>query len=442
MHSNPVSAPTPWGDDVDLAARELAERYVAARRAEAVAQAAVARVLAEAAELAASRVAALPRATSKEAELPVRAVAAELAVAAREPDGAVQRQMGEAAMVVREFPQAMTAWGEGRIGARHVRVITELGTPLADPVAREAFETEAVRHAESMTPRRLRAALAPVAEELQPGSLSERHRAARARRGVWTTMLEDGMGSLTVVQPAVIVEGIQDRLTQQARAVKNLDPTDTRTLDQIRADLAADMLLTSTPNVETGEGLADGYGGLGAITAIVNVTVPALALAGVTAEPGELVGKTPIDADTARELAARAPGWDRILTDPITGCVLAVDRYTPSAEMKRHLRARDRHCRFPGCRQPTHRCDLDHTTDYAHGGKTRTGNLAHLCRRHHTLKGETPWKVTQHGGGVLQWTSPGGLTYTDQPPTPPPPPRVRFETDDEYANAHGEPPPF
>jgi len=62
---------------------------------------------------------------------------------------------------------------------------------------------------------------------------------------------------------------------------------------------------------------------------------------------------------------------------------------------------------MPG-RQPAHRYDREHTLDYALGGETSTCNLACLCKRHHTLKGETAWTVRQLGGGILEWTSPGG----------------------------------
>ena len=150
--------------------------------------------------------------------------------------------------------------------------------------------------------------------------------------------LGDGMAEFSTIQPAVLAHAMHDRITQQARAIKNADPADARTLDQIRADLVADMLLTTTPDAVSGAGMSDGFGGLGAIRGIVNVTVPALALAGVTDEPAELAGRCPIDPATARQLAGHAAGWERVLADPITGCVLAVDRYTPSADMKRFLR--------------------------------------------------------------------------------------------------------
>ncbi|MDX2377872.1 HNH endonuclease [Microbacterium sp. LRZ72] len=415
-------------DGIDVAARDLAERYAAACRAEAAAQAAVARVLAEAETLAEERVAALPAAAAREAELPVRALAAELGAAARQPDRTVQRRMDEAAMIARHFPATLGAWEHGAIARGHVTAIVEHGMPIQDGTARAMFEREALERAAETTPGRLRAAIGRLSEELQPRSLAERHQEARATRGTSVQELEDGMGGILIVQPITLAHGIQERLTAQARAIKTADPDDPRTVDQIRSDLAADMLLTSTPNVDTGDGLADGYGGLGSITPVVNVTVSATALAGVTAEPGELVGRAPVDIHTAREIAGRAPGWERVLTDPISGGILAVDRYTPSADMKRYLRARDQHCRFPGCRQPVHRCDLDHTLDYALGGKTEARNLAALCRRHHTVKGETAWKVKQIDHGVLEWTSPGGLVYTDTPPS-----MVRFSDPEEPA---------
>ena len=129
----------------------------------------------------------------------------------------------------------------------------------------------------------------------------------------------------------------------------------------------------------------------------------------------ELRSYGPISSDSARAVAATAKSWNRVFVDADSGAVLAVDRYRPSEEMRRFLVARDGHCRFPGCRVPTQRCDIDHTRDAAQGGPTATDNLAHLCRGHHTLKHHSDWRTTQDSGGVLTWTSPTGRTYTDRP---------------------------
>ncbi|MCC4250549.1 HNH endonuclease, partial [Microbacterium testaceum] len=59
----------------------------------------------------------------------------------------------------------------------------------------------------------------------------------------------------------------------------------------------------------------------------------------------------------------------------------------------------------------------------------------HLCQRHHSQKQFTRWKVRQLPGGVLEWTSPTGRVYADDPL--PYTPAVRF-LPDEPASA---PPP-
>ena len=64
--------------------------------------------------------------------------------------------------------------------------------------------------------------------------------------------------------------------------------------------------------------------------------------------------------------------------DPTTGVTVSTDSYRVPTGMRRFLQARDQHCRFPGCRQPVHRCDIDHTWDHAKGGPTRVDNLAEL----------------------------------------------------------------
>ncbi|MBN8423440.1 DUF222 domain-containing protein [Microbacterium esteraromaticum] len=235
---------------------------------------------------------------------------------------------------------------------------------------------------------------------------------------------------------------------------------DVRTLAQRRFDLAMNLLLTGAP---AGHDTDDGL--LAAIRPRVSVTIPFLTLmdrdatalrllrgagrcdavgggcaGGGCADAGrgasdndartgdaavigvrggvnaELDGHGPIDAHTARVLAGAASGWNRLLTHPITGMLLAVDRYRPSEQLRRHLRARDQRCRFPTCGMPAIDSDLDHTQDAAFGGATEESNLGALCRRHHVLKHHSPWMVEQRGSGLLEWRSPTGRVYVDRPP--------------------------
>lgn len=88
--------------------------------------------------------------------------------------------------------------------------------------------------------------------------------------------------------------------------------------------------------------------------------------------------------------------------------------YVIPAAMARLVRARDRVCRFPGCRVPASRCDIDHTRAWP-GGPTHPRNLACLCRTHHRLKQSRRWRVARHGPEGLTWTTPTGHTRTRAP---------------------------
>ncbi|TQJ31012.1 HNH endonuclease signature motif containing protein [Microbacterium sp. SLBN-146] len=401
----------------------------------AAAQAEQTRALARAGELARTQTAG-SRASVRDHDMALRSIAAELAGVFRVTDRSVQRQIGDASVLVADYSESMAAWESGRITRGHVRVIAEAGAVL--PVEqRGEFECEALRRCERETPGRVRAELDLLAQHLHPRPLTERHAEAAKGRRVRVVTVGDGMSELCATMPSLLADAIYDRITQQARSVidaRKVTGTaddgdadaasrgaaisnDTRTTDQVRVDVFADMLLTAAPDADPTR-TDDGPGVLGAIRAKVQVVVPALALLGVTKEPADLVGRSPIDADTARRLAGatRVP-WERILTHPVTGAVLHVDAYHRTTAIDRHLRARDQHCRFPGCRMPAVRCEVDHTVDAARGGPTRVENLAHLCQRHHSMKQFTAWRVRQLPGGVLQWTSPLGRVYDDHPPT-------------------------
>lgn len=327
--------------------------------------------------------------------------------------------MTEAESKVSLFPAVWRAQGAGRISAGQARVIVDAGLRLDVASDRDAFAAQMIVHAASAgsSPSRLGWVAKRLAERMLPRSLDERHREARKERRVWVRNLPDGMSEIGILGPSTLIGGVFDRLTALSATVAGdvvtrVETGDERGLDEIRCDIAVDLLLSGAPS---GHGDATV---LGEVRGAVSITVPATTLMGVDDGVAELDGRTPIDAVTARLLAAQAPGWDRVITHPITGAVLAVDRYRPSAALRRWLRERDQRCRFPGCGYPARDCDVDHTQDAARGGATTAENLSELCRRHHVLKHQTPWKVEHLDGGVLAWTSPAGEIYIDRPPAP------------------------
>jgi hypothetical protein len=427
--------PSPTNSDRPRLLSALVDEVRRASTALAAAEASRTRALAEAGHLALEVMAGLC-ASSRAAELALREVASEIAAAENISDRTVQTQIGRAMALVDDYPETLTAWEEGKLTRAHVGVILDIGSPLPVEVRGE-FDEVAVTTAEGLSPGRLRSRLAALAERLHPTTLTERHHRGRDTRCVRITTGIDGMSDLVATLPTVLAVGIYDRLTHQARALVDTrldDPiasTDERTTAQLRADILADLLLTGSPEADPTR-TDDGPGTLGAIRARVQVVVPALTVLdrdGENTDPAELIGHGPIDATTARALAdATTLPWDRVITHPITGAVLHTDTYQRSTAIDRHLRARDRHCRWPGCTVPAIRCEVDHTRDYALGGSTDVANLAHLCQRHHTQKQFTRWDVEQLPGGTLQWTSPTGRTYTDEPL--PYSPAVRFLPDD------------
>lgn len=385
-------------------------------------------------------------------DLPLRSVAAEIGAATLQSDRTVQARMGDAATLVARFPATLAALRAGLISRAHAAVIVDAGAAIPTDEARDAYETAVLAVAERETVGRLRPVARRLADRAHPVPLDERHRTARRDRRVWVVDRDDGMAELALTGPAHLIHGAFDRLTQLARAVTDarrrpltVDPAnattdrsaadtarrtaggepldalftaeeavsrDTRRLDEVRTDVALDLLLSGHA---TSEASSASLPESASIRARIQVTIPLLTLIGADDRPADLAGHGPVDAETARRLAAAAPGWDRLFTDPASGAVIAVDRYRPSNEQRRLLRARDEHCRFPGCRQPTTRCDVDHTIAREHDGPTTVTNLAHLCRRHHTLKHHSAWRVRQWPDGTLEWTSPTGRTYDDRP---------------------------
>ncbi|WP_223878505.1 HNH endonuclease [Microbacterium radiodurans] len=361
----------------------------------------------------------------RETDMQLRAVAAEFAAIARCGDRRVQNEIGRALEVVDGNPLVLAAWEAGRLTAKHVDDVVKLGRNIPDE-NHDEWQEAAIAVAERDVPARVHGALESLAQHFTARTFAERHKAAVADRGVFLRDLGDGMSELTLRGATTLLVAIDDRLNQmavstidaareaaaEARAAGEEHEPDTRTRQQVRADVLCDLGLTGGPAIDPTHGV-DGKTSLGAIRARVQVVVTADTLSGKDDRAAELVGAGLIDADTARTLAGDATLWDRVYLDATTKTVTRVDQYRPPAALRRMLQARDRHCRWPGCHLPAIRCELDHSIDHALGGPTCESNLCNLCQRHHSMKQFTDWLVLQLGGGIIQWTSPSGRVYRE-----------------------------
>ncbi|WP_460942617.1 HNH endonuclease signature motif containing protein [Okibacterium endophyticum] len=418
-------------------------------------------------------------------ELGYRSFIAELAAAMRVSESSVRVLVEEARVLQESLPLTRAALAAGEIGYRHARVIVDQVWSLPDDAV-PGFEERVLPVAKTMTSARFGTAARVLRERLHPETIRERRVKAERGRGVEFCPAADGMAWFGLKHTAEIVSSLHAATMAAARSLhEGAGGVDGRTIQQIAADVLADVIVaghvlggTGGPLTEQapapatgepaetvpaepaptvpadslpaepvlsasaagaddgGEGAGEGLAGFRAVLGVgdrrlsirptVMVTVPVLTLLDLDDEPAILDGYGPIDPETAKRLAGNASSFTRILTHPETGAVLSVgrDSYTVPADLKRALRVRDQTCRFPGCNRKAVNSDIDHTVDWQHGGQTALTNLAHLCRKHHTVKHRTRWDVTQHADGVLEWSTPHGDTHFTYPahrlPTPAP----------------------
>lgn len=339
----------------------------------------------------------------------------DVSTALRLSAGTAQSRIDVARTLVNHLPNTCSALATGDISLAHANVIAkETAAAIRDGLTEfQIFEVEqrAIAHAEFHTPaqvaNQVRTSLARIAPETFEDTVAR----ARDSRRVSCYNDSDGMSTVVAILPAadaqVVMNAIESfiRLTSADIENKNgsVGATDVRSTDMKRADALtaiAAASLTSSPVTPHRRPIS------------INVTVDLPTLLGLAENPGQLAGYGAIPASVARELASDGK-WKRFITDPQTGNLLDYGResYEPPQALKDFLIARDRTCRFPGCRRSAALSDLDHAQSWQDGGSTSPENLGALCRRHHRLKTHDGWNVTSHPDGSCTWISPHGKKF-------------------------------
>lgn len=157
------------------------------------------------------------------------------------------------------------------------------------------------------------------------------------------------------------------------------------------------------------------------VRTVVNVSMSLATLLGLEDGPCEMDRAGAISPDVARALAAQAPVWQRILTDPVDGHVVTqeIKAYRPSEAMRRFVLTRAGGvCASRGCGHRS-RLQLDHVLRYPEG-PTTAANLAPFDQRHHENKTSGGWahRLDAETGAVTQ-TTPLGVQHTTRPLPPP-----------------------
>jgi len=246
------------------------------------------------------------------------------------------------------------------------------------------------------------------------GQAERSYQEALKRRRLTGEPHHDGTGVLVISGDGPRLAAAQGRVDRIARRLRN--DGDARTIAQLRADVASDLLIRGwIPNDPT-------FIALGPPPAArVQLIVSLATIVGVDAGVGQIPGWGYVSGRQARELALQAGSiWTRIVTDPITGRAIEASAasYKVPAAMAEQVNARDHTCRAPGCEIPTERCDHDHCKEWkpgGAGGPTAETNLAGLDRGHHNLKTTGFWDSDQAFDGTLHWKTAAGRTITTYP---------------------------
>ena len=250
------------------------------------------------------------------------------------------------------------------------------------------------------TPKQVRNKLTYELNRIQSADAEARFRERYADRGAQARDELDGMASLTIESTTDQVQRADHRLTLAAKELRA--GGDERTLQQLKSDLAIDLLT----------GRSEGVPLPSYARPIINVTVPIQTLMGISDDPATPSGGEVIPAGLARRIAAE-PGstWHRMLTDESgTMVALSTKSYAPTAPIWRQVVAEQSSCYRPNCDRPATLCELDHIDAWP-TGLTSTANLQPACKADHKAKHSPGFSLQEGDDGSLRLTTPAGFAH-------------------------------
>ena len=345
--------------------------------------------------------------TADRSPIPTEFASEEIATALSLTRRKADHDLGVALDLETRIPHVKEALAVGLIDDRKAQIFS-VGTDFLETCTATELVDELLGSAPDMTTGQLRARLRQLCIESDPDAARKRYERSVGERKVVAEPNDEGTAAFIISQCSPEdVFAARDHVNRIARRLKTAK--ETRSIDQIRADVAIGLL--------TGR-LQDRIQGRGGS---VGIQVDLTTLAKLADGSAELAGYGPVVAEIARKVAEeQADGeWSATVTDPETGEPLhtVAVRRRPSAAQKRRIRALYPTCSFKGCRMPAIESDIDHIQDHAQDGPTTVENQAPLCRRHHLAKHRGGWRYRKINRTEFEWMSPLGKVYrTDLPP--------------------------
>lgn len=334
--------------------------------------------------------------SSEEVEYAAVEVAAALTLTRRSSEDQLSRAVSLTGLLRRVWD----AFSAGLVDLPKVRIFEQTMGHLPEETV--DFVLDGILHdASGLTTGQIRARLARMVLEADPDGAAASFEEGLADRQVVVSSNPDHTADLQIrsARPEDVIAA-RSYIEDIARRLKTAD--ESRTLDQLRTDIALDLLQGRRPG--TG---APSRGGR------VNVTVDAETLAGLSNKPGVFDGYGPVFAEIARKtVMENIDGeWMFTVTDQGRPVATGTIARRPTESQKRQIRAEYPTCTFPLCPNDSYDCDLDHRKPCSEGGPTHNDNLGPLCRHHHMVRHHAPWRSERLPDGDHKWTSPLGHTY-------------------------------
>ena len=366
----------------------------------------------------------------------------ELGAALRLPAATAQDHIDTARLLAGPLAATAAALAAGEITDRHVAAIVEAagrlpGRWMRDDTERAAFTSSCADLERRVLPTAARATVSMTRATARRAVLAidaagerRRRREARCTRDVYVVDELDGISTLIARMSTEAAHAVMTAVEALAHDDR-FTPDPAATMGEHRAEALAALVLGARD--ATGAGIGSGVVPAPQVRAHLDLVIDLptlLALAdalgggqsGGPAGQVELRGAGPVSADLVRDLLTDpevAVTMRRLVTDPVTGHLLDYGRrvYQVPQRLREYVVARDRVCRFPGCRRAAARSQIDHAQAWNDGGDTSPGNLGALCVRHHQLKTHAGWRITDsRPDGSCTWTSPHGRQYDHHPP--------------------------
>jgi len=298
------------------------------------------------------------------------------------------REKVRVAHALLELPAISRCFCKGQLAYSKVRALTR--------VAKRNNEQEhlgfALEHTAAQVEQRCR--------ELRCGTPASTEQVRRANSGRSLSMFRNSdKGTITYTLEVPIEQGVLvDKALDKASAASDSDRAEfaNESWSARRADAfleIANNYLSGKHNSDAAAPDSDNY--------LVTVHVDHLALT-------EGKGRSGLPIDSVKRLCC--DGNTITIVEDTNGEPLNIGRKsrTVPTGVKRALHARDKHCRFPGCRNSRF-VDAHHIHHWSAGGETSLENLLLLCGKHHRLVHEGGFRIVRDYQDQWVFTRPDGI---------------------------------